>query len=144
MASPKSPHLAVLAGPSAGATYIFDPVDNVLIGSDPSCQLCIESEEVSPIHARVWVDTEGVTVFDTHSPAGVYVNDDRVVEKAPLHNGDILWLGSPGAEGSVMIQVVLPPAGEAPVAVPPLMMPAEEGLPAEPEMELAVLSDWGK
>src|SRR5262245_8425594 len=113
MADPTKPNLTILAGPDSGRSYDLDPVDNLLIGSDPSCPFCIDSPGISPIHARIWVDAEGVTVFDTHSPTGVYVNDDRVSEKAPLRNGDILWLGTPGEETSVMIQVSLPPRPEA-------------------------------
>ena len=55
---------------------------------------------VSPIHARLWIDLEGITVYDTNSPRGVYMNDDRVVGQAPLRNGDILWLGPPGDDDS--------------------------------------------
>jgi hypothetical protein len=34
----------------------------------------------------------------------VFVNDSRVEGQSPLADGDILWLGPPGEEGSVMIQ----------------------------------------
>ena len=49
-------------------------------------------------------DLDGVTVHDTHSPRGVYVNDNRVAGQAPLRDRDILWLGAPGDESSVMIE----------------------------------------
>src|SRR5215208_1861185 len=81
-----------------------EAVDEILIGSDTDCRFCLDTPGVSPIHARIWMDLDGVTVHDTHSPRGVYVNDDRVAGQAPLHDRDILWLGPPGAEGSVMIE----------------------------------------
>src|SRR3954468_4729864 len=105
----KRPSLNVLSGPLAGQVFaIEDAVDNFLIGSDASCGIVLDTPGVSPIHARLWVDLNGATVYDTNSPSGVYVNDDRVVKEAPVRNGDILWLGPPGEEGSVLIQCVLP------------------------------------
>ena len=106
----KRPSLNVLSGPLSGRKLVLeDAVDNILIGSDPSCGFVLDTPGVSPIHARLWVDLNGATVYDTNSPAGVYVNDDRVVKEAPVRNGDILWLGPPGEEGSVLIQCILPP-----------------------------------
>jgi len=81
-----------------------EAVDEILIGSDTDCRFCIDLPGVSPIHARIWMDLDGVTVHDTHSPRGVYVNDDRVTGQAPLRDRDILWLGPPGGESSVMIE----------------------------------------
>src|SRR5262245_33773493 len=119
------PSLNVLSGPLAGQRFVLeDAVDNILIGSDPSCAVCLDSPGVSPIHARLWIDLEGAKVFDTNSPAGVYVNDDRVVKEAPVRNGDILWLGPPGEEGSTLIQCILPPAAAA-AAAPAPVEPAE-------------------
>ncbi|MGH9888412.1 MAG: FHA domain-containing protein, partial [bacterium] len=109
----KLPSLTVLSGPMAGVQFLIeDAVDNVLIGSDPSCRFCLDVEGVSPIHARLWVDLSGITVYDTNSPQGVFVNDDRVGEQSPLRNGDILWLGRPGDEASTMLQCRIP-AGES-------------------------------
>src|SRR6185503_18718451 len=116
--------LTVLAGPMKGRQLVVDEaVDDILIGSDPDCRLCLDDPGVSPIHARLWLDPEGATVFDTHSAGGVYINDDRVNDQAPLNDGDILWLGSPG-EG-LMLQfrcpTVRPRAAAA--AAPPLAAP---------------------
>src|SRR5580765_3247351 len=118
----KRPSLNVLSGPLAGRNFVLeDAVDNILIGSDASCQFVIDAPGVSPIHARLWMDLNGATVYDTNSPNGVYVNDDRVVKEAPVRNGDILWLGPPGEEGSVLIQCILPP--------PPAAAPADSAAP---------------
>jgi hypothetical protein len=83
---------------------VDEAVDEILIGSDTDCRFCLDVPGVSPIHARVWMDLDGVTVHDTHSPRGVYVNDDRVTGQAALRDRDILWLGPPGDESSVMIE----------------------------------------
>ena len=79
----KRPSLNVLSGPLSGRKLVLeDAVDNILIGSDPSCGFVLDTPGVSPIHARLWVDLNGATVYDTNSPNGVYVNDDRVVKEA--------------------------------------------------------------
>src|ERR1700704_5627868 len=114
----KRPSLNVLSGPLSGRKLVLeDAVDNILIGSDASCGFVLDTPGVSPVHARLWVDLHGATVYDTNSPTGVYVNDDRVVKEAPVRNGDILWLGPPGAGGPALTRCtppLPPPAASAP------------------------------
>lgn len=144
--------LTVLGGPKAGLRFVIeDSVDNIVIGSDPSCRFHIDLPGVSPVHARLWIDPQGVTVYETNSPRGLYINDDRVVAQAPLRNGDILWLGTPGDEEVVMIQCRLPQAKLQPrTAAPPIpedavgetvalgALPAGgDAVVAEPEVETA-------
>lgn len=101
--------LTVMGGPLAGTVLALDEaVDEILVGSDPDCRLSLDLPAVSPIHARVWRDLSGITVYDTRSARGVYVNDERVVDHAQLRDGDVLWLGPPGEPDSVMIQCRLP------------------------------------
>jgi pSer/pThr/pTyr-binding forkhead associated (FHA) protein len=112
MAESDGARLTILNGPLAGRELALETtVDNVLIGSDGSCRFHIPTPGISPIHARIWLDAGGVTVYDTHSPRGLYINDDRVNGQAPLKNGDVLWLGTPGEDEAVMIQVRLPSRG---------------------------------
>ena len=133
MAPPvEQPSLTVLSGSLGGTVFIVDDsVDNILIGSDASCRFALPGTGVDPIHARLWIDLEGITVYDTDSPRGVYINDDRVQGQARLRNGDILWLGAPGDDRSVMLQCRLPGA-EPPAAAAP-RAPA-----AAPEIEPTV------
>jgi hypothetical protein len=98
-----------MGGPLAGTRLeIDDAVDEILVGSDPDCRLSLDLPGVSPIHARVWRDLGGITVYDTRSPMGLYVNDTRVVDQAAVRDGDVLWLGAPGEPDSVMIQCRVP------------------------------------
>ncbi|HVR69304.1 MAG TPA: FHA domain-containing protein, partial [Vicinamibacteria bacterium] len=123
--SSPQPSLTVLGGPMAGQRLLLDDaVANLLIGSDPSCDLYLPHDNVSPIHARLWMDLEGAVLHDTNSPHGVYVNDERVAGQHPLRNGDIVWLGPPGGAGAVMIQCVLPEHA-AEVEAPPKAAPAD-------------------
>lgn len=119
MADTRRPSLTVMNGPLAGTEFVIeDAVANVLIGSDETSGFVLDLPGVSPIHARVWVDAQGITVYDTNSPRGVYVNDDRVKAHAPLKHGDVLWLGYPGDDESVMLQLKV--AGAGPVGAAPL------------------------
>lgn len=97
--------LTVLSGPLAGARLdVADADDDVLVGSDPDCRLALDLPGVSPIHARLAFDQGSLIVSDTHSPRGLYVNDARVEGQTALRDGDVIWLGTPGDESSVMIQ----------------------------------------
>jgi FHA domain len=108
-ASPEQPSLTVLGGPLSGQRLVFDnTVVGAVIGSDASCSFRIDAPGVSPIHARVRYEDGNLLVFDTQSPRGLYINDDRVESQATLRNGDILWLGKPGEEGVLMIQCRIP------------------------------------
>jgi pSer/pThr/pTyr-binding forkhead associated (FHA) protein len=130
---PSAATLTVLGGPRAGASLVLDDaMDEVLIGSDADCKLLLDLPGVSPVHARLSQDAVGITVYDTRSARGVWVNDDRVDGQAPLGDGDVLWLGPPGDAESVMIQCRLPRdlgLGEAPldavVSAEPSVEPAE-------------------
>jgi hypothetical protein len=108
------PSLTVLGGPLGGRRFAFeDGSESVLIGSDPSCTFRLELPGVSPIHARVRMENGVILVYDTQSPRGLFVNDDRVTTQMPLRNGDVLWLGTPGEPGVVMIQCRVPPTSGA-------------------------------
>ena len=68
--------LTVLSGPLAGTRFDLDPTaEDILVGCDPDCRIALDLPGVSPIHARLSLDGGALTVFDTHSPRGVYVND---------------------------------------------------------------------
>lgn len=138
MAAENQPCLVVLGGPLAGQRHALEEaVDNILIGSDPECQFHLDDPGVSPIHARLWIDLDGATIYDTNSPYGLYLNDDRVVGNRPLRNGDILWLGTPGDPGATMIQCHLA-AGATEAAAPPAA-PVATGEPEPAASEEPVL-----
>lgn len=130
---PPATTFTVLGGALKGTRLVIDDaVDEVLIGSDSGCRLVLEVPGVSPLHARVWIDLQGATVHDTHSTRGVFINDARVDGEAPLGDGDVLWLGPPGEDESVMIQ--FRHAQPADTFRPPPPPPADdEGPGVEPD-----------
>ena len=121
--------LTVVGGPLDGHRCALDDVvSELLIGSDPGCNLVIDLPTVSPIHAKIWADLDASMVRDTHAPRGVYVNATRVEAETQLKPRDLLWLGSPGDPQSVCVlpefeawveripEAVLPKDGAAPAA----------------------------
>jgi hypothetical protein len=103
-APPHGSSLTVLGGPKDGVSFpLGTAFEELLIGSDPSCEIAIDLPDVSPVHAKLLVEAAGVTVSDTHSPFGLFVNDDRVTAPTRLRDGDVIWLGAPGDPSSVML-----------------------------------------
>jgi len=117
--------LTVLSGPLAGTRLDIDgSEDEILIGADPDCRLALDLPGVSPIHARLSQDQGELIVHDTRSPRGLFVNDTRVTGQAVLRDGDVLWLGTPGDDSSVMLQ-----CRHAGAALPAAVMPEEAAAP---------------
>lgn len=90
-----------MTGLDAGATLVLDEVlNNFVIGADEGCNLVCSGVSVSPLHASVFLDDEGVvTIADTNSSMGVFVNGVRIMEQA-LVDGDQISLGPPDEPGS--------------------------------------------
>ena len=95
------PTIVLMTGLDAGATLVLDEVlNNFVIGADEGCNLVCSGVSVSPLHASVFLDDEGaVTIADTNSSMGVFVNGVRVMEQA-LVDGDQISLGPPDEPGS--------------------------------------------
>jgi len=133
MADTKPPCLTVLGGPMAGTRFILhDGVPNVLVGSDPACAFHLPLPGVSAMHARIALEPGGLSLCEAGSTRSVHVNDSRVEGSAPLRNGDIIWLGTPGEADVVMLQCILPrmpslEAEEAPAETVMVSAPVVEG-----------------
>lgn len=65
---------------------------SMLIGSDPSCTIHIDSLALQPQHARI--DTEGNVsqLFDLGSEEGTYVNNEKISQHV-LKNDDLIRIG---------------------------------------------------
>ncbi|MBX7187723.1 MAG: IPT/TIG domain-containing protein [Vicinamibacteria bacterium] len=133
------PSIVLMTGTEAGATLVLDEVlNNFAIGSDEGCNLVCTGVSVSPMHASVFLDDEGVvTVSDTNSAMGVFVNGARVMEQA-LSDGDEISLGPPGEPGSDSLRFAAH-GNDAPLVdlsgaedAPPSGLGGLEGLDAAP------------
>jgi hypothetical protein len=64
----------------------------VPIGSDPDCEVSIDSLAVGPRHALVSAHPEGYTIAALDPDHPVVVNNETV-KQAPLHHGDLIQIG---------------------------------------------------
>lgn len=63
------------------------------IGRSPESSIHLDHPTVSRVHARAWWDGERCFIEDLNSTHGIRVNG-KPVEHAPLHNGDVVQMGS--------------------------------------------------
>jgi len=86
--------------PATGAPFKFEHHGpNLRIGRDPESELTLEgdaSQSVSWNHARVEISSAGAYLTDLKSTNGTFVNDKRIHERVPLHQGDVVQLGHTG------------------------------------------------
>src|SRR5207344_2661672 len=75
-----SPHLVELQGTL------------VILGRDPSCDLVLSDPKCSRRHAVIEAVAHGLTIRDTGSANGVFVNAKRV-ERASLEPDDLIRVG---------------------------------------------------
>jgi hypothetical protein len=94
-----------------------------IIGRDPSCDLVVHDVKCSRRHAVLETGPDGVTVRDSGSANGVFVNGQRI-ERAVLRPGDVISVGE--------VQITLLPEPGGASAEATLMTPATGGFPAAP------------
>jgi pSer/pThr/pTyr-binding forkhead associated (FHA) protein len=83
--------LTIVEGPDEGTKYEFEQKE-ILIGSDFSNDLILNHLEVSPRHAKIVEEKDGVYLEDRGSLHGTKLNG-LYVRREPLHNGDELQIG---------------------------------------------------
>jgi len=117
------PAVTVQGVPGRRTLVLEDLGEAKLIGSAPDCDLQVSGENVSPIHAQVVWDMDGVVISDASSVGGTFVNQERLAAPCLLQHGDGISLGPPGAPGSARLLVSLPPSEQQQrppeVAAPP-------------------------
>ncbi len=67
---------------------------SLLIGRLPECDVLLQDNLVSRMHARLSVQGDSVLVEDLHSTNGVYVNGLRVGHSTVLREGDRILIGT--------------------------------------------------
>ncbi|MDA3935645.1 MAG: FHA domain-containing protein [Actinomycetota bacterium] len=88
----EGPVLVVRKGPEVGERFYLD-ADEYSLGRDPGCDIFLNDVTVSRRHALLQLQGGAVSVRDTGSLNGTYVNGVRV-DSAPLENGDIVQIGT--------------------------------------------------
>lgn len=64
------------------------------VGRSRGCDIVFTNSTVSRSHAVVALRKDGFYVFDTESKSGVYVNNEKIVKKQKLQDGDIIAFGT--------------------------------------------------
>ncbi|MEO1060859.1 MAG: FHA domain-containing protein [Actinomycetota bacterium] len=68
--------------------------DEVTVGRAPGCQVRVEDDYVSQLHARLFVQGDQVMVEDLGSTNGTFVGDERVAGPRVVRPGEWLRVGS--------------------------------------------------
>lgn len=80
-------------GNALGKRYTL--LDNdVKIGRSPDADITIGEASVSRIHARIIQRENLITIEDTGSANGTYINDQKINSETPLNDRDMLRLGA--------------------------------------------------
>ena len=83
--------LVVERGPRAGMTFVL-AADVTTVGRHPDSDIFLDDITVSRHHCRFVVNTDALTVEDSGSTNGTYVNGSRV-DRADLQAGDEVIVG---------------------------------------------------
>src|SRR6516164_4443732 len=85
-------HLVVIAGPDKGRTFELKPAEALRVGRSQSTPTRLSDPHVSRVHCEVRLDGGRVTLTDSKSAAGTFVNGQRVAEQV-LKPGDVIRIG---------------------------------------------------
>jgi pSer/pThr/pTyr-binding forkhead associated (FHA) protein len=86
-------HLVIVA-PNEQKGRSFELNGELTVGRAAGCQVALEDNYVSQLHARVFTRDGAVWVEDLGSTNGTYVNDRRVSAPLAVRRGDQLKVGS--------------------------------------------------
>jgi pSer/pThr/pTyr-binding forkhead associated (FHA) protein len=88
----EGPVLVVRKGPQPGERFFVDR-EKLVVGRDPASDIFLNDMTVSRGHAIIERMGDVITVRDSGSLNGTYVNGE-VVDEATLANGDVLQIGT--------------------------------------------------
>ena len=87
--------LTVTAGPHQGAAYTFAEHDTFLVGRSPEAHFSLpEDPYFSRMQFLVEVNPPLCRLLDLKSSNGTFINDQRVRGEVPVHDGDLLRVGT--------------------------------------------------
>jgi hypothetical protein len=84
--------IVVEKGPRTGMTFLLREGDTTTVGRHPESDIFLNDVTVSRHHCRFVAKGESLTVEDSGSTNGTYVNDERV-DSAVLSAGDEVLVG---------------------------------------------------
>lgn len=116
---------------------------DMLVGRHQEADVVLQSAEVSRKHAALLLKAEDLWVQDLNSSNGTFVNDLRLEQETPLHEGDIVQFASfkfsvlAPAKPELLPDEPLAPAGTEVEQIPELNV-VEATTAAEPTETVAV------
>lgn len=63
------------------------------VGRNKKCDINLPFDTISRLHAVITFRSKGFMIFDTFSKSGVFVNGEKIKNKAYVHHGDVITLG---------------------------------------------------
>jgi len=85
--------LLILSSQNLGTTYVIDR-DDITIGRDESCTICLSDPEVSSMHCRISVPEEKTFILeDLGSTNGTFLNRKPLKKPTQIFYSDRLVLG---------------------------------------------------
>jgi two-component system, cell cycle response regulator len=82
----------VIAGANAGMMHKLPKSGELFIGRTPDAALRIDHEDVSRLHARLYITPTQITLTDLGSTNGTYVNGSKIAQHV-LRDGDKVQIG---------------------------------------------------
>jgi S1-C subfamily serine protease len=117
--------LRVLSGTRTGQREVFEK-SLIAVGRHPLCDMRFDPEgdrDVSSRHAEFRVVDAKVTLVDTKSTNGTFVNGTRIAESQELRHGDVVSFGEMGPK----VEFRLPSTADAAAAMAEARPPAAGG-----------------
>ena len=110
------PPLLILTVLQSGSLKEFRLSSASRIGRGDDCEVSLQDQHVSRVHARVYLQGDAWWIEDLNSSNGLIVRGERV-DRTPLANGSVVRLGVHGLDLNFYLQAAAPVP--APVVVPP-------------------------
>jgi len=85
-------YLIVLAGANVGEMYPVEGTETFL-GRGEKAKIKLTDDGISRLHARIFLDGDGVRIEDVGSANGTIVNGERVERSVALKDGDKIQVG---------------------------------------------------
>jgi serine/threonine protein kinase len=111
--------LFVVAGPDQGRTFSLEDGQTLLVGRGRDSQTRLKDPRVSRIHCEIHGKGTQVTLVDSGSSSGTFVNGKRV-SKQELKSGDVVQVGST----QLRLQLEASPEASTMVVTSPTPSPA--------------------
>jgi DNA-binding response OmpR family regulator len=117
MTDKETPILIAQSGPQAGQRWVLAK-DELSIGRDAECDVCIPDRQVSRVHARLRRTEEGFQLEDLGSKNGTHLNGAPVSSPMRLQDGDLIQVALVaklffvGSDSTIPLQVDAAPEGQ--------------------------------